>query len=95
MKEFELALKLDDKHANARKYLIEILLANGKKLYKEKDYESSLEMYKKVLIYDQLNEEAKKSIQQIDDKLINIDDEYDRKKKKSKRSPESFKRKHH
>lgn len=69
IKEFEQALKLNDKHINAKKYLIEVLKIKGKELFTKEDYLNSLDVFKKILVYDEQNEEILKKVQLIEDKL--------------------------
>lgn len=92
IEEFEIALKLNDKHANARKYLIETLTAKGKDLLKQKSYSKALDIFSKVLLYDKRNPEATKAIRTIEDKLAS--DRKSSKRTKSPRSGDSSKRRH-
>ena len=70
IEEFEIALKLNDKHVNARKYLIETLTAKGRDLLKQKSYSNALDFFRKLLIYDKQNQEATKAIRIIEDKIV-------------------------
>ena len=69
IEEFEIALKLNDKHANAKKYLVETLTIWGRDLLKQKNYSNALDLFKKLLLYDSRNPEATKAIRTIEDKL--------------------------
>lgn len=82
IREFEIAIKLNDKHLNARKYLIETLSVYCKKLMKDKNYKIALDYFDKALLLDPDNEDAIKSIKFIRDNCL--DDLDLRKSKKTK-----------
>lgn len=95
IEEFEIALKLNDKHTNARKYLIETLTAKGRDLIKQKSYSNALDFFRKLLLYDKRNQEAMKAIRTIEDKLAtDRKSSSKRTKSPSSKSSDSSKRRH-
>ena len=67
--DFEMALKLNQNHGNARKYLGETLVAYGRTLEEEKKFEDAKKMYLHCLALIPTHEEAKVSLEYLKGRL--------------------------
>ena len=68
IEDFETALKLNQTHANARKYMAETLVALGRSYEDEKKYEDAQKAYENCLAIAPYHEEARNSIEYIKSK---------------------------
>lgn len=68
--DFETALKLNQTHANARKYMAETLVALGRSYEDEKKYEDAQKAYENCLAIAPYHEEARNSIEYIKSKTL-------------------------
>ncbi|TGZ46642.1 Uncharacterized protein DBV15_04040 [Temnothorax longispinosus] len=70
IEDFETALKLNQTHANARKYMAETLVALGRSYEDEKKYEDAQKAYENCLAIAPYHEEARNSIEYIKSKTL-------------------------
>lgn len=68
--DFETALKLNQTHTNARKYMAETLVALGRSYEDEKKYEEAQKAYENCLAIAPFHEEARNSIEYIKSKTL-------------------------
>lgn len=68
--DFETALKLNQTHTNARKYMAETLVALGRSYEDEKKYEDAQKAYENCLAIAPFHEEARNSIEYIKSKTL-------------------------
>lgn len=68
--DFETALKLNQTHANARKYMAETLVALGRSYEDEKKFEDAQKAYENCLAIAPYHEEARNSIEYIKSKTL-------------------------
>lgn len=71
IEDFETALKLNQTHANARKYMAETLVALGRSYEDEKKFEDAQKAYEDCLAIAPYHEEARNSIEYIKTKTTN------------------------
>lgn len=69
--DFETALKFNQTHANARKYMAETLVALGRSYEDEKKFEDAQKAYENCLAIAPYHEEARNSIEYIKTKTLN------------------------
>lgn len=63
--DFEMAIKLNQTHVSARKYLLETLVALGRNYEDEKEFDKALEVFNKCLTIDPCHEIAKNEIEYL------------------------------
>ncbi|XP_044001317.1 uncharacterized protein DDB_G0290685-like isoform X2 [Aphidius gifuensis] len=71
IEDFETALKLNQTHANARKYMAETLVALGRSYEDEKKFEEAQKSYENCLAIAPHHKEARNSIEYIKAKMTN------------------------
>ncbi|XP_051167675.1 tetratricopeptide repeat protein 14 homolog isoform X2 [Leptopilina boulardi] len=65
VEDFEMAIKLNQSHVSARKYLVETLVALGRNYEDEKEFDKALEVFNKCLTIDPCHEIAKNEIEYL------------------------------
>lgn len=65
VEDFEMAIKLNQSHVSARKYLVETLVALGRNYEDEKQFDKALEVFDKCLTIDPCHEIAKNEIEYL------------------------------